>query len=421
MPSPRPVSGRGEALTGIRDWHWLAGFLAAGLAVAAAWTLLTVAPALRACTGDRPPLRAQGAGLQHAGNERDRSPERGRAGPHRRRARLRRTGVLEQFPVCFPWHPAAAAAGPAAARPCSLVAGQKQGPTATEPPATQPPPEVKKSAEDLRQKLADAARRPEKAGLKDATDLLKKIRRGDQRIEVAERSRKGPREAQSTSPANFRSGESSWAATASRSSGRMEQIQNIEKAPPTNLGKPWRRAISRRPKRTQQLQKKLRAEARPRQEERTSQADGANQAEARRAGQEREAGPGRHAAAANQSKRKATPPRPTSWKTKSKLQQKGPQMDSLCRALQQARAVREPDEARQRQPGLADDAASHEQMQELARQQSELKDARWCRYIADARRQMNCDKCGGKGCKECQGRGRRRNDGDGPGQRRQEG
>ena len=46
------------------------------------------------------------------------------------------------------------------------------------------------------------------------------------------------------------------------------------------------------------------------------------------------------------------------------------------------------------------------QMQEMARQQGELRTLDGAmEQLADARRQMNCDKCGGKGCEECQGKG----------------
>ena len=49
--------------------------------------------------------------------------------------------------------------------------------------ATAPPLEVEKSAEDLRQKLAERRKQAEDSGLKDASELLKKLEEGTQELQ----------------------------------------------------------------------------------------------------------------------------------------------------------------------------------------------------------------------------------------------
>ena len=89
-----------------------------------------------------------------------------------------------------------------------------------------------------------------------------------------------------------------------------------------------------------------------------------------------------------------------------RLQQQGPQMDclkSLCNKLGQC--------ANQMKQGKNGQAArslkeAMQQMQEMAQQQREMKELEGAsQMLEDARRQMTCEKCGGKGCKECQGGG----------------
>ena len=162
---------------GIRDWHWLAGFLVAGLAVAVTWTCSTVTPSIRvALEIDRRCGLKERVSSTLAMNSADRQSEAGQALIADTDARLRRTAVLERFPVRPPRHlllPLSPALLALAAMFLWSPAEKKVA-AAMEPPAT-PPLEVKKSADDLRQKLAERRKEAEKAGLKDATELLKKL------------------------------------------------------------------------------------------------------------------------------------------------------------------------------------------------------------------------------------------------------
>ena len=87
-----------------------------------------------------------------------------------------------------------------------------------------------------------------------------------------------------------------------------------------------------------------------------------------------------------------------------RLQQQVPQMDalnSLCNKLGQC--------ANQMKQGNGAQACQSmqeamQQLQQMAQQQREMKTLDGAMQMLDnARRQMTCDKCGGKGCKECQG------------------
>ena len=171
-----------ETVMRIRDWHWLAGFLAAGLIVAVGWTLLTVTPAIRAALEiDRRCGLKERVSSTLAMNDADRQSEAGQALIADADARLRRTAVLEKFPVRSPRHlllPLVPAAVLLAAMIFWPPAEKKVVAAADPTPSGPPPVEVKKSAEELRQKLAERRKEAEKQGLKDATELLKKLEEG---------------------------------------------------------------------------------------------------------------------------------------------------------------------------------------------------------------------------------------------------
>ena len=172
---------------GIVDWQWLAGFLAAGLVAAIGWTFWAVTPSSASRLGDRSSLRAEGTRLQHPGHASGRPRDRGRPGPgcrHRRPAAAdRRAGEISRSPAAASL--LAAAAGAAAGGGHDLPSAHEGNEAeATETAATQPPLEVKKSADDLRQKLVERRKQAEKEGLKDATELLKRLEEGTKELQT---------------------------------------------------------------------------------------------------------------------------------------------------------------------------------------------------------------------------------------------
>ena len=401
-----------ESIVGIHDWHWLAGFLAAGLAVAAVWTFLTLTPAIPAALEiDRRCGLKERISSSLAMGAADRQSEAGQALIADADARLRRAAVMERFPVRPPRHlllPVVPAALVLAAMffwsPAEKTVAAAQGTGGTLPPA----PEVKKSAEDLREKLAERRKEAEKAGLKDATELLKKLEQGTDELKMQTDREKGlvklndlARELQERRKQLGGNGESL--------KRQMEQIQGVDQGPADKLAKALAKGDFEKAaneleqlkkqladnklepakkqdlaKQMEQLKQKIEQLAKQSKE---AQADMQKQAE-----QMKQAGDSN---AANKMEDEI-----------QRLQQQGPQMDALqglCNKLGQSAS-----QMKKGQNGQAAQSMQEamQQLQEMAQRQSELKTLdNAMQTIADARRQMNCEKCGGQGCKECQGQG----------------
>jgi hypothetical protein len=400
-----------EAIVGVRDWHWLAGFLAAGLIVAVAWTLLTVAPAIRAALEiDRRCGLKERVSSTLAMDATDRQSEAGQALIADTDARLRRTAVLERFPLRPPRHLLLPLL------PATLILAamffwspaEKKVVAATETPVNQPPPlEVKKSAEDLRQKLAERRKEAEKAGLKDATDLLKKLEQGTNELKAQGDREKAlvklndlARELQQRRK-QLGGGESL--------KRQMEQIQGVDNGPADKLAKALAKGdFEKAARELQQLQKQLadnkldpaKKNDLAKQLEQLQQKIGelAKQAKEAQADLQKRAEQLKQAGDSNAASKLE--------EQIQRLQQQAPQMSGLkglCDKLGQCANQMKQGQGRQAAQSMQD---ALQQLQQMAQQQSELKTLDGAmQSLADARRQMNCDKCGGKGCKDCQGQG----------------
>jgi hypothetical protein len=400
------VADRGVIL---RDWHWLAGFLAAGLAVAVIWTCVTVAPSIRAALEiDRRCGLKERVSSTLAMNAEDRQSEAGQALIADTDARLRRTAVLERFPVrpprrlLLPLLPAAVAL----AAIFLWSPAEKKVAAATDAAATLPPLEVKKSADDLRQKLAERRKDAEKAGLKDATELLKKLEEGTDELKSQTERDKAlvklndlARQLEERKNQLGGSGESL--------KRQMEQIQGIEKGPADKLAKALAKGDFQKaaneleqlkkllddktldPAKKDELAKQM-DQLKQKIEQMAQQAKDAQADLQKRADQLRQAG---DQAAANKLEEQI-----------QRLQQQAPQMDAMKNLANQLGQCA--NQMKQGNNGQAAQAMQQalQQMQAMAQQQSELKTLEAAKQMLDdARRQMTCEKCGGKGCKECQG------------------
>ena len=396
---------------GIVDWQWLAGFLAAGLIAAVAWTFLAVTPALQAALeiDHRFGLkeRVSSTLAMHAS---DRETVAGRALIADADARLKRIAVLEKFPVRPPRHlllpllPALLLA----AIVIFFPARKETQAAGTETAAAQPPLEVKKSADDLRQKLAERRKQAEKEGLKDATELLKRLEEGTKEIQTQTQREKA------LVKLNDLARELQRAAKAAQRRERVAEaadgkVQDVEHGPADELAKALSKSdFQKASQALEKLQKELadsqldsaKKEELARQFEQLKQkidqmARQAKDAQAdlqKRADQMNQAG---DAAAASKLEDAI-----------QKLQEQGPQMECLQGLANKLGQCSQ--QMKQGQNGQAAQAMQDalQQMQEMARQQSELKTLDGAmQQLADARRQMNCDQCGGKGCEKCQGGG----------------
>ncbi len=398
-----------EASLKVRDWHWLAGFLAAGLIVAIAWTLWTVAPALRAALEiDRRCGLKERVSSTLAMNADDRQSEAGQALIVDTDARLRRAAVAERFPLRAPRHlllPLVPAAIAIAAM-FFWSPAEKKVVAAMEPLAGPAPLEVKKSADDLRQKLAERRKEAEKAGLKDATELLKKLEEGTNELKTQADREKAMVKLNDLAR-QLQERRQQLGGSSDSLKRQMEPMQDIDKGPADKLAKALSKGdFEKAAKELEQLQKELadkkldpaKKEELAKQMEQLKQkleqlAQQAKDAQAdlqKRADQLKQSG---DANAASKLEDEI-----------QRLQQQAPQMaglKGLCDKLGQC--------ASQMKQGQGDQAAQSmqdalQQLQQLAQQQSELKALEGAmQMLTDARRQMNCDKCGGMGCKECQG------------------
>ncbi len=408
---------------GIVDWQWLAGFLAVGLVAAVGWTLLAVTPSLQAALeiDHRFGLKERVSSTL-AMHPSDRETVAGQALVADTDARVRRIAVLEKFPVRPPRHlllpllPALLLAVAMIFRP--PVTGNEA--EATAEAATQPPPlEVKKSADDLRQKLVERRKQAEKEGLKDATELLKRLEEGTKELQTQTQREKAlvklndlARELQQRRKQLGGEGEAL--------KRQMEKVQDIAHGPADELAKALSKSdFQKASQALEKLQKKLgdsqldsaKKEELAKQLEQLKQkidemAKQAKDAQAdlqKRADQMKQAG---DAAAANKLEDEI-----------QKLQQQGPQMESLKSLANKLGQC-----SKQLQKGQNAQAAEAmqealQQMQEMARQQGEMKTLDGAmEQLADARRQMNGEGCDGNGEGMLAGGGEGKKDGKpGPG------
>jgi hypothetical protein len=406
-----------EAKIGIRDWHWLVGFLVAGLAVASTWTYVRLTPVIPAALEiDRRCGLKERVSSSLAMGADDRQSEAGQALLADADNRLRRAAVMERFPVRPPRHlllPLVPAALALAAMffwpPAESKVSASTGKDGVLPPA----PEVKKSAEDLREKLAERRKEAEKAGLKDATDLLKKLEEATDELQKQPDREKGlvklnelARELEKRRSQLGGSGEAL--------KRQMEQIQGIDQGPGDKLAKALAKGdFDKAAKALEQLQKQLGDNKLDpgKKNELAKQMEQLKQKIEQLAKQQKEA-QAEMQKQANQMKQQGNPNAGDSNAANKleqeiqRLQQQGPQMQSLqsiCNKLGQCA-----NQMKQGQNGQAAQSMQEamQQLQQMAQQQAEMKTLENAmQTLNDARRQMNCDKCGGKGCKECQGQG----------------
>jgi hypothetical protein len=394
----------------IVDWQWLAGLLACGLAAAAAWTLLAITPTLQAALEiDRRFGLKERVSSTLAMHRADRETVAGQALIADAGARLRRIAVLEKFPLrpprrlLLPLLPAILLTAVMAFRP-----PMTETLAATDTAATQPPLEVKRSADDLRQKLAERRKQAEKEGLKDATELLKRLEEGTKELQAQTQREKAlvklndlARELQQRRKQLGGSGEAL--------KRQLEKVQDVQRGPADELAKALSKGDFQKAARAlEKLQEQL-ADSRldpARKEELTKQLEQLKQKIDQMA-QQAKADQADLQKRAEQMNQAGDPAAAGKLEDEiQKLQQQGPQMESLQNlANKLGQCSKQIAQGQNAQAAQAMQEAL-QQMQDLARQQSELKTLDGAmQQLADARRQMNCDQCGGKGCEKCQGGG----------------
>ncbi len=171
---------------GVADWIWGVAALAAGLLAALAWTVLTRRKPLDAAIEiDRRYHLKERISSTLAMPVETRQSEAGQALVEDALRRVGRIDLAEKFAVApprqlaVPLLPAVAAVLVALLVSPAAVNQQASGNSAT---AAETKQQVKKATEMLRRNLADRRQQAEKQGLKDATDLLKKLEEGSKQL-----------------------------------------------------------------------------------------------------------------------------------------------------------------------------------------------------------------------------------------------
>ena len=267
---------------------------------------------------------------------------------------------------------------------------------------------MKKSADDLRQKLVERRKQAEKEGLKDATELLKRLEEGTKELQTQTQREKAlvklndlARELQERRKQLGGGGEAL--------KRQMEKVEDVTRGPADELAKALSKSdFQKAAQALEKLQKKL-ADSQldpAKKEELAKQLQQLKQKIDQMAKQAKDAQADLQKRA-DQMKQAGDPAAASKLEDEiQKLQQQGPQMEALKNLANKLGQC-----SQQMQQGQNDQAAQAmqdalQQMQDMARQQSELKTLDGAmEQLADARRQMNCDQCGGKGCEKCQGQG----------------
>jgi hypothetical protein len=391
---------------GIVDWQCLAGLLAAGLIAAIGWTLISITPTLQAAMeiDHRFGLKERISSTL-AMHPADRESEAGQALLADAAARLRRIEVLEQFPLrpsrrlLLPLLPAVLLVAIAFFHPAV-----KETVAAAETLAA-PPLEVKKSADDLRQKLVVRRQQAEKEGLQDATKLFQRLEEGTNEIQKETQREKAlvklndlARELQE------RRNKLGGSEALQR---QMEKVEDKQHGPADDLTKALSQGdFQKAAKALENLKEKLAGS----QLDATKKEELARQMEQLKQQIDHMAQDAKNAQADLQKRAESMKLSGNSEAASKledeiqKLQQQGPQMDALKdladklgQSCQQMQAGNNSTAAESMQEAL-------QKMQDMAHQQSEVQMLDGAlEQLSDARRQMNCESCGGKGCEKCLG------------------
>jgi hypothetical protein len=325
-------------------------------------------------------------------------------------ARLRRIAVLERFAIrpprrlLLPLLPALLLVMVMIFRPPMKEAAAE----GTEAAATLPPLEVSRSADDLRQKLVERRKQADKEGLTDATELLKRLEEGTKELQTQTQREKALVKLNDLAR-ELQERRKQLGGSSEAFKRQMEKIQVVQRGPADELVK----ALSKNDfQKASQALDKLQKQLADSRLDPTKKEDLAKQLQQLKQKLDQVAQQAKEAEAdlKNRIDQMKLPDDSTAaGKLEDqiqKLQQQGPQMKALQNlAGKLGQCSQQMEQGRDAQAADAMQDAL-QQMQEMARRQSELKTLDGAmEQLADARRQMNCDQCGGKGCEKCQGGG----------------
>jgi chemotaxis protein histidine kinase CheA len=389
---------------GIVDWQWLAGLLAAGLGAALGWTFWARTPALQAALeiDHRFGLKERVSSTL-AMHPADRASVAGQALVADADARLRRIAVSEKFPVRPPRHLLLPLVPALLVLLIFRIPVKETQAVATEP-AAQPSLVVKKSVEDLRQKLAELRKQTEeKGGLNDATQILKDLEQGTKELQK-EPDREKALVKLNDLGRELEARRQQLGGGSEALKRQLEKVQQVPRGPAEELAKALSKDdFEKAAQALDKLQKQL-ADSKldsAKKEELAKQMEQLKQTidEMAKQAKEDQADLQKRADQLNQ----AGDPAAASKLEDAiqKLQQQAPQMQALQNLADKLGQCA--DQMKQGQNAQAAQAMQQalQQMQDMARQQNELKTLEGAmQQLAEARQQMNCEGGNGAGKRE---------------------
>ncbi len=261
----------------------------------------------------------------------------------------------------------------------------------------------------LRRKLDEQKQAAEKGKLKDATALLKKLEKETKELALQAGSRKGDGHAQRPCPADRRSGGRQLGG-AEKIKQDLHQLDKIDRGPADKLAQALQRgdfqkAADEMQKLKEQLagkelddagKQKLADQLQQMEEKLNQMADAAKAAQADLQRNSTRRG------------RTVKRTRPTSWRSNSTSCSNRPRKCSRCNSWRRSwrnapSACGKGGQAGQAAKAMGQLQAGLDQVQKQLDELETLDGA--MEQLADARQGMSCPKCGGAGCKQCQGQG----------------
>ena len=393
---------------GVPDVAWAAGGLGLGLVAAAAWAGATARRGLDAAIEiDRRYGLKERVSSALAMPEAERGSEAGQALLSDALRRVGRIDVAEKFrlrprwPLLLPAVPAVVAAVLALAVPPAA----EESASAADPPAAEAPPEVKKSAEVLSRRLADRRQEAEKQGLKDATELLKRLEQG-----AKELGAEGQRD-KALVKLNDLSRELEerrrQLSGAEKIKQDLEQLRKVDKGPADKLGQALSRGdFQKAAKELQNLKDQLAAsKLDSRQKEQLAKQLDEMQQKLDQVAKARKEAQADLQQRAGQSSKEGRPDEAGKLEAEiaklleqkqqtGEMQGMAEDLGECAKCLQQGQGEKAAQAMERIQAGLE---KLQQQMEELDVLDGALE------QLGQAREQMNCKKCGGAGCQACQG------------------
>ncbi|MFO0903031.1 MAG: hypothetical protein U0939_08535 [Pirellulales bacterium] len=394
-------------------WSWLGGGIAVGVlaALAASWRQRHGALDAAVEIDRRFGLRDRVASSLLL-NDEERATQMGAALVEDAVQRVSVVEIPEQFQLRAKWTVALPMAPLLAALLLTFLANAAAPPSqtiASDDAAAKAKEQIRKSAEELKKKLAEQKQKAEEAGLADAEDLFKKLQRGVDELKAKD----SPDRKQALVNLNDMARELQQRRDGLNSAEQMRkqlsQMKSFDKGPAEKFGKAMQQGdMKSAAQEMKQLQKQLQ-EGKLSDEQKQQLAKQLEQMK----DQVQEAVNNQKQAMEELEKQIQQKQAAGETEAAAKLQEKLDAMKKQSQQLEKMQKMADKlnDAAQAMKAGDQQKAAESlselsDQLQEMQSQLDQLETVdEMMNEIADAKSAMNCQQCNGEGCQQCQGKG----------------